>query len=65
LLLVRGGGYGLSRGRGIVLLPLGGGSGRGDGGLLPVNGGEVGVAAQHGQQDGGGGRRRTLGLGQR
>jgi hypothetical protein len=40
----------LSHGRGIVLLPLGGG---GRGGLLLIDG-EVGVAACHGRQDGGG-----------
>jgi hypothetical protein len=64
---VRGSGGGLSHN--VVLLPLGGnggGGGRGgDSGLLPVNGGEVGVAARHGRQDGGGGQQRTLRLGQR
>jgi hypothetical protein len=49
----------LSHDRDIVLLPLGGGD------LLPVDGGEVGVATPHGRQDGGGGRWRALGLGQR
>jgi hypothetical protein len=54
LLLVRGSGGGLSRGRGVVLLPLGGGGDRdGDGGLLLVDG-EVGGAARHDRQDGGG-----------
>jgi hypothetical protein len=48
---VRDSGGGLSDGHGVVLLPLGGG-----GDLLPVNGREVGVAAHHGWQDGGGGR---------
>jgi hypothetical protein len=61
LLSVHSSGGGLSRGCGIVLLPLGGG----DGGMLPIDGGEVGVAARHSRQDGGGGRRRALGLGQR
>jgi hypothetical protein len=64
LLSVRGSGGGLSRGRGVVLLPLGYGGGRdGDGGLLLIDG-EVGGAARHDRQDGGGWR-RTLGLGQR
>jgi hypothetical protein len=40
-LSVRGSGGSLSCGRGVVLLPLGGD------GLLPVDGGEVGVAARH------------------
>jgi hypothetical protein len=44
---------GLSHDYDIVLLPLGGGCGDG-GGLLPVDGGEVGVATQHDQQEGGG-----------
>jgi hypothetical protein len=48
-----------SSGRGVVFLPLGGSS------LLPVDGGEVRVIARHSRQDGGGGRRRALGLGQR
>jgi hypothetical protein len=48
---VRCSGGGLSCCRGIVLLPLGGGGGSD---LLPINGGEVGVVARHGQQDGGG-----------
>jgi hypothetical protein len=48
----------LSHDYGIVILPLGSGSG---GGLLPVNGGEPGVATRYGPQDGGGGRWRTLG----
>jgi hypothetical protein len=61
LLLVHGSGGGLSRGRGIVLLPLKGSVGDN---LLLING-EVGGATRHGQQDGGGGWRRTLGLGQR
>jgi hypothetical protein len=46
---VRCSGGGLSRCHGIVLLPLGGG----DGGLLPVDGGEVRVTALHSRQDGG------------
>jgi hypothetical protein len=54
LLLVRGSGGGLSRGRDVVLLPLGGsGGGSHDGGLLLING-EVGGAARHDRQDGGG-----------
>ncbi len=48
LLSVRGSGGGLSRGRGVILLPLGGG-----GGLLLIDG-EVGGAARHDRQDGGG-----------
>jgi hypothetical protein len=60
---VHGSGGGLSRGHDVVLLPLG--SSGGSSGLLPINGGEVGVAARHSRQDGGGGRRRALGLGQR
>jgi hypothetical protein len=55
---VRDSGGGLSRDREVLLLPLGDG-----GGLLSVGSGEVGVAAWHGRQDGGGGWRRTLGLG--
>jgi hypothetical protein len=55
LLLVHGSGGGLSRGHGVVLLPLG--SGGGGGGMLPVDGGEVGVAAWHSRQDDGGGWR--------
>jgi hypothetical protein len=51
LLSVHDSGGGLSRSCGIVLLPLVGG---GDGGMLRVHGGEVGVAARHGQQDDGG-----------
>jgi hypothetical protein len=53
LLSMHGSDGGLSCGhdRDVVLLPLGGG---GSGGLLPVDGGEVGVAAQYGRQDGGG-----------
>jgi hypothetical protein len=43
----------LVRGRGIILLPLGSGGGRG-GGMLPIDGGEVGVATRHSQQDDGG-----------
>jgi hypothetical protein len=46
LLSVYGSGGGLSRGRGVVLLPLGSG-----GGLLSIDGGEVGVAARHSRQD--------------
>jgi hypothetical protein len=42
-------GGGLSHGCGIILLLLGG-----SGSLLPIDGGEVGVAARHSQQDGGG-----------
>jgi hypothetical protein len=52
LLSVRGSGGGLSRGRGVVLLPLGGGR-DGGGGLLLIDG-EVGGAARHDRQDGGG-----------
>jgi hypothetical protein len=48
---VHGGGCGLNRGHGVVLLPLGGCDG-----LLPVDGGEVGVTARHSWQDGGGRR---------
>jgi hypothetical protein len=47
LLSVRGSGGGLSHDRGVVLLPLGGG------GLLLIDG-EVGGAARHDRQDGGG-----------
>jgi hypothetical protein len=47
-LLVSVHGSGSSLSRGVLLLPLG------DGGLLLMDGGEVGVAARHGQQDGGG-----------
>jgi hypothetical protein len=58
-----------SHGRDVLLIPLGGsgdGGGCGGGGdLLPVDNGEVGVAARHGRQDGGGGWRRTLELGQK
>jgi hypothetical protein len=46
--LVRNSGDGLSRGRGVVLLPLGG-----DSGLLSVDVGEVGVVVRHNRQDGG------------
>jgi hypothetical protein len=53
LLSVRGSGGGLSRGRDVLLLPLGGGGGSRDGGLLLVDG-EVGAAARHDRQDGGG-----------
>jgi hypothetical protein len=53
LLSVRDSGGGLSRGRSVVLLPLGGGGGSRDGGLLLVDG-EVGGAARHDRQDGGG-----------
>jgi hypothetical protein len=49
LLSVHDSGGGLSHGCGIILLPLGG-----SGSLLPIDGGEVGVAARHSQQDGGG-----------
>jgi hypothetical protein len=41
LLSVRGCSGGLSRDRGVVLLPLGGG-------LLPIDSGDIGVATQHG-----------------
>jgi hypothetical protein len=47
LLLVRNSGDG-SRDRGVVLLPLGGGSG-----LLSVDVGEVGGVVRHNRQDGG------------
>jgi hypothetical protein len=59
LLSVRVSGGSLSRGRGVILLPLGGG-----GDLLLVDG-EVEGAAWYGRQDSGGGWRRTLELGQR
>jgi hypothetical protein len=52
LLSVRGSGDSLSRGRGVILLPLGGGCSR-DRGLFLVDG-EVGGAARHDRQDGGG-----------
>jgi hypothetical protein len=55
MLLVHGSGGSLSHGHGVVLLPLSGGGGRDD--LLPVDGGEGAVAAQHSRQDGGGGQR--------
>jgi hypothetical protein len=42
-----------SRGRDVLLLPLGGGGGSRDGGLLLVDR-EVGAAARHDRQDGGG-----------
>jgi hypothetical protein len=46
LLSTHGSGGGLSRGRCVIHVPLGGGGGnRGGGGLLPINHGEVGVAA--------------------
>jgi hypothetical protein len=48
---VRGSGNGLSRGRDVILLPLGGGDGRGDQLLID---GEVGGAARRGWQVGGG-----------
>jgi hypothetical protein len=50
---MRGSGGDLSRDRDVVPLPLGGD----DGGLLPVDSGEVGVAARHDRQDDGGGQR--------
>jgi hypothetical protein len=53
LLSVRGSGGGLSRGCGVILLPLGSGGGSRDGSLLLVNG-EVGGAARHDRQHGGG-----------
>jgi hypothetical protein len=53
LLSMRGSGGDLSRDRDVVPLPLGGD----DGGLLPVDSGEVGVAARHDRQDDGGGQR--------
>jgi hypothetical protein len=49
LLSVRCSGGGLSHDCNVVLLPLGG-----RGSLLPVSGGEVGVAARDSRQDGGG-----------
>jgi hypothetical protein len=49
LLSVCGSGGGLSHDRAVVLLPLGG-----RGSLLPIGGGEGGVAARHSRQDGGG-----------
>jgi hypothetical protein len=48
---VRGTSGGLSHGRDILLLSLG--DRGGGGGLLPVDDGEVGVAARHGRQDDG------------
>jgi hypothetical protein len=59
LLSVRGSGGGLSRGRGVVLLPLSGGDD-----LLLVDG-EVRGDARNGRQDDDGGWQRTLGLDQR
>jgi hypothetical protein len=59
---VRGSDSGLSHGRGVVLIPLGDGGGC-RGGLLPINGREVGLLARHSRQDGGGGWQRGLGLG--
>jgi hypothetical protein len=56
LLSMSSSGGGLSRGRGIVLLPL-----SGDRRLLPINGGEVGVATWQSRQDSGGPRGRALG----
>jgi hypothetical protein len=50
LLSMRYSSGGLSHDRGVILHSLGGGGG----GLLPIDGGEVGVAARHSQQDGGG-----------
>jgi hypothetical protein len=49
LLSVHGSASGLSHDRGVILLPLGGLRG-----LLPIDGGEVGVAARHSRQDIGG-----------
>jgi hypothetical protein len=49
LVSLRGSSGGLSRSRDIVFLPLGRSSG-----LLSVDGGEVGVIARYGRQDGGG-----------
>jgi hypothetical protein len=49
LLSVCGSGGGLSRGHSVVFLRLG------DDSLLSVDSGDVGVAARHGRQDGGGG----------
>jgi hypothetical protein len=48
LLPMRGSSSGLSRGRGIVLLPLGVGGSRGGRGLLLIDG-EVGVVGRHGR----------------
>jgi hypothetical protein len=67
LLSVCGSSDGLSRGHGhgVVLLPLDGGGGD----LLPIDNAEVGVAVSMVSKTvmvrGGGGQRRTLGLGQR
>jgi hypothetical protein len=60
LLSVRCSSGGLSHDRSVILLPLGG-----RGGLLPIDYGEVEVAVRHSRQDGGGGRQRALGIGQR
>jgi hypothetical protein len=49
LLPVHGSGSGLSRGRDIIVLPLGGGCD----GLLPIDSGEVRVAGRYGRQNGG------------
>jgi hypothetical protein len=54
LLSVRGSGGGLSHGRGVLLLPLGGSGGRDGGGSLLLVDGEVGGAARHDRQDSGG-----------
>jgi hypothetical protein len=59
LLLSVHGSHGLSHDRDVVLLPLSDGRG----GLLLIDG-EVEGVARHGREDGGG-RRRTVGLGQR
>jgi hypothetical protein len=59
LLLVHGSGCSLSRSHGVVFRPLSGSHGHD---LLLIDG-EDGGAARHGRQDGGGGWRRTLGLG--
>jgi hypothetical protein len=52
LLTMRGSGDGLSRGRNVIICPLGGGGGYG-GGLLLIDG-EVEGTAQHGRHDSGG-----------
>jgi hypothetical protein len=53
LLSVHSSGEGWSHDHDVILLPLGGGRCCG-GGLLPIHGGEVGVAARYSRQVGGG-----------
>jgi hypothetical protein len=59
LLLLCDGSNGLSHGGSIVFFPVSGS------GALLLHGREVGGDVCHDQEDGGGGRRRTLGLAQR